>query len=207
MFLSFPFCSESCSMLLLKPALFFVTWNDRTIMACTWASFHIFKWKDDTKMETEGPLGSSGVCGSDVKNKRSDVPSLSDCPRPTLHTPRGHRSPYQAPSSSDLTFPLCPGKRTLKTGHLSSLCCTVGLALCVERDWQHSAPFFGFCLASNPPWTCQVYVCLRPWSSFPLQVTSTCLVSLLSLQGKLDLFCVHQWLSRPPETNQMSQLN
>ena len=128
-------------MLLLKPALFFVTWNDRTIMACTWASFHIFKWKDDTKMETEGPLGSSGVCDSDVKNKRSDVPSLSDCPRPTLHTPRGHRSPYQAPGSSDLTFPLCPGKRTLKTGHLSSLCCTVGLALCVERDWQHSAPF------------------------------------------------------------------
>lgn len=53
-------------------------------------------------------------------------------PGPPCTLPGGHLSPHQVPGLSDLTSPLCPVKRTLKTGHLSSLCCTVGLALFVE---------------------------------------------------------------------------
>lgn len=62
---------------------------------------------------------------------------------PTLHSPRRHFSPYWAPGFSGLTSALCPGKKTPRTGRLSRLCCTVGLALFVVCDWQHSDPCFG----------------------------------------------------------------
>lgn len=104
--------------------------------------------------------------------KRNDFPSKSDCPRPSLHTPRGHLSPYPAPGLSDLMSSLCPGKWTMKTGHLSSLCCTVGLALCVEHDWRRLLFWLLFGQESSLTLLSLFYLCLRPWYWFPLQGTT-----------------------------------
>lgn len=109
-----------------------------------WASFHILNWKDDTKRRQRDPwvlLRSVAVMFKEKnKTKIPTIPSLKvTVPGPPCTLP-GDTTPYRAEGLSDLMSPRCPVKLTPNTGHLSSLCCIVGLALFVECDWQHSAP-------------------------------------------------------------------
>lgn len=129
-------------MLLLKPVLFcFVfckSWLEMTIWYGPAHEHHSTSW--DEMLSLTGDRGTPGL----LWGLWQWCWMRSDCPRPSLHTSRGQFCPYQALGLSDMMSPLCPDKYLLKTGHLSSLCCTVGLALCVEHDWHHSAPFLTF---------------------------------------------------------------
>lgn len=135
-------------------------------MACTWALFGIFTWKDNTKQRHRA---SSGICGSDVKLKVSH-PSHRNCP--TLHTPRGHCSPCQAwPISLDLPS-LSERVDAEDCSPISSVPCS-WLSFVCEKQLKATSSFYGFCLGALNL-SSLFYFCVISQSLFLQWILSTC---------------------------------
>lgn len=94
-----------------------------------WASLNLWLKRWDKRRQWAA-LGSSGVLGN-----------WPDCPGPTLHTPSGLGSPYQAPGLSDIVR----SRRTLVT----YLACAVQLALLCLWNVLTALDSFSFCYSAT----------------------------------------------------------
>ena len=152
-------------------------------------------------METDGPLGSSAVCGSDVKKrkrKKKVIPPLK-VPDPCCTLPGGGNAPYQAPGLSDLTSPLCPEQEDTEDWSLvfsvlySWLSFVCGMWLTALGSFFFVVLFLAFVWPAIHP-DCQVcrhfyFLLLSGAIMIFLQVTSTRVWSVFITARKALVLC------------------